>query len=250
MFEINRYSADEKCAWNGFIDLSKNGTFLFNRNYMDYHADRFHDFSLMFYCKGKLFAVLPANIRNGVLYSHQGLTYGGLVTNRSARAANICSLFKELNGYLKENGVRKVVYKALPWIYSKYMAEEDLYDSEDFVGYELEYTADYFRIGENTYTDPEYGLFFEDIFTVNDGGRFLPHVCDFMEEEGIDWHDDKYYGQRDGMELHLLVYIDFEETVFYETYDFIPVGTRFTLLNEDTMLVEFWGKTLLARRVA
>lgn len=127
MFEINRYSADEKCAWNGFIDLSKNGTFLFNRNYMDYHADRFHDFSLMFYCKGKLFAVLPANIRNGVLYSHQGLTYGGLVTNRSARAANICSLFKELNGYLKENGVRKVVYKALPWIYSKYMAEEDLY---------------------------------------------------------------------------------------------------------------------------
>ena len=130
------------------------------------------------------------------------------------------------------------------------VAEEDLYDSEDFVGYELEYTADYFRIGENTYTDPEYGMFFEDIFTVNDGGRFLPHVCDFMEEEGIDWHDDKYYGQRDGMELHLLVYIDFEETVFYETYDFIPVGTRFTLLNEDTMLVEFWGKTLLARRVA
>lgn len=103
------------------------------------------------------------------------------------------------------------------------VAEEDLYDSEDFVGYELEYTADYFRIGENTYTDPEYGMFFEDIFTVNDGGRFWPHVCDFMEEEGIDWHDDKYYGQRDGMELHLLVYIDFEETVFYETYDFIPV---------------------------
>lgn len=39
------------------------------------------------------------------------------------------------------------------------VAEEDLYDSEDFVGYELEYTADYFRIGENTYTDPEYGMF-------------------------------------------------------------------------------------------
>lgn len=56
------------------------------------------------------------------------------------------------------------------------VAEEDLYDSEDFVGYELEYTADYFRIGENTYTDPEYGLFFEDIFTVNDGADFC-HMC-------------------------------------------------------------------------
>ena len=52
-----------------------------------------------------------------------------------------------------------------------------------------------------------------------------------------------------GMMINITVK-DFEETVFYETYDFIPVGTRFTLLNEDTMLVEFWGKTLLARRVA
>ena len=76
-------------------------------------------------------------------------------------------------------------------------------------------------------------------------GNISPTVENILAD-----HDDKYYGQRDGMELHLLVYIDFEETVFYETYDFIPVGTRFTLLNEDTMLVEFWGKTLLARRVA
>ena len=44
------------------------------------------------------------------------------------------------------------------------VAEEDLYDSEDFVGYELEYTADYFRIGENTYTDPEYGLFLKTFY--------------------------------------------------------------------------------------
>lgn len=127
MFEISRYSADEKDVWNDFIDRSKNGTFLFNRNYMDYHADRFCDFSLMFYYKDKLYAVLPANIRDGVLYSHQGLTYGGLIMGNDAKAANICSLFTELNEYLRLNDVRKVVYKAVPWIYSRYMAEEDLY---------------------------------------------------------------------------------------------------------------------------
>lgn len=127
MFEISRYSADEKDVWNDFVDRSKNGTFLFNRNYMDYHADRFCDFSLMFYYKDKLYAVLPANIRDGVLYSHQGLTYGGLIMGNDAKAADICSLFTELNEYLRLNDVRNVVYKAVPWIYSRYMAEEDLY---------------------------------------------------------------------------------------------------------------------------
>ena len=46
------------------MKVSKNGTFLFLRAYMDYHSDRFHDHSLMFHNeKGKLIAVLPANIK-------------------------------------------------------------------------------------------------------------------------------------------------------------------------------------------
>ena len=84
MFEITRYSADKKAEWNDFISRSKNGTFLFNRNYMDYHSDRFDDHSLMFYIKDRLYAVLPANVKDGTLYSHQGLTYGGLVMEDSA----------------------------------------------------------------------------------------------------------------------------------------------------------------------
>ena len=52
------------------------------------------------------------------------------------------------------------------------------------------------------------------------------------------------------MELELVGCFVFEVAVGFETCDCFPVGTRFTLLNEDTMLVEFWGKTLLARRVA
>lgn len=50
---------------------------------MDYHADRFQDASLMIYRKGQLYALLPANRLNNILYSHQGLTYGGLITKKT-----------------------------------------------------------------------------------------------------------------------------------------------------------------------
>ena len=38
MFEIRRYSADKADEWNAFVATSKNGTFLFDRRYMDYHS--------------------------------------------------------------------------------------------------------------------------------------------------------------------------------------------------------------------
>lgn len=92
MFEIIRYSSDRKAEWDDFINRSKNGTFLFRRDYMDYHSDRFSDHSLMFYFKGRLYAVLPATVVGGTLYSHQGLTYGGLVMGRDAKAPK-CARF-------------------------------------------------------------------------------------------------------------------------------------------------------------
>ncbi|MBO4674331.1 MAG: GNAT family N-acetyltransferase [Bacteroidaceae bacterium] len=127
MFTIYRYSSDKQSAWDAFIAKSKNGTFLMYRGYMDYHSDRFVDCSLMFYLKEKLYAVIPANICGDTFYSHQGLTYGGLVMNEKCTAANILQLFEEMNEWLKGQGVKKVVYKPIPHIYSSMPAEEDLY---------------------------------------------------------------------------------------------------------------------------
>lgn len=127
MFEITRYTAARKEEWDGFVKTSKNGTFLLDRNYMDYHSTRFEDHSLMFYRDGRLYAMLPANVKDGVLYSHQGLTYGGLVMHEDASAANIATLFSELNALLKDEGISKVVYKPTPWIYHLLPSEEDLY---------------------------------------------------------------------------------------------------------------------------
>lgn len=126
-FSIKRYTANDKEQWNDFLTSSKNATFLLHRNYMDYHSDRFADCSLMVYKENKLYALLPANQANGTFYSHQGLTYGGLITNSKATADDVCQVFVTLNNYLQQQGFRKVVYKAIPWIYQQLPAEEDLY---------------------------------------------------------------------------------------------------------------------------
>ena len=128
MFHIKRYDKNtDREAWNAFVAQSKNGTFLFDRNYMDYHSDRFEDFSLMFYLNEKLYALLPAHINGNAIQSHMGLTYGGLVMENNASAARIVVLFQELNAYLAAQGIRSVLYKCVPWAYHLVPAEEDLY---------------------------------------------------------------------------------------------------------------------------
>lgn len=128
MFDIIRYSADKADEWNAFVAASKNGTFLFDRRYMDYHSDRFLDHSLMFYEKGKLYAVMPANDdKHGSLCSHQGLTYGGLIMDKGCRAAKVRDLFLQMNDFLRDEVFHRVVYKHIPYIYSSLPAEEDLF---------------------------------------------------------------------------------------------------------------------------
>lgn len=124
---IRRYKATDAAEWDCFVSKTRNGTFLFMRAYMDYHADRFHDHSLMVFRKNKLCALLPANEKGETLYTHGGLTYGGLLTIASLGATDVCEIFELINSYLTDQGFKKVIYKAIPWIYHRQPAEEDRY---------------------------------------------------------------------------------------------------------------------------
>ena len=127
MFDIRRYTKADEQVWNSYVATAKNATFLFNRSYMDYHKDRFTDFSLLFYKKEKLYALLPAHIKKDVLYSHFGLTYGGLIMDHQVTSADTLVLFEELNAYLRMRNITKVAYRPTPSIYHSIPAEEDLY---------------------------------------------------------------------------------------------------------------------------
>ena len=45
MIAVRPYTPDEAECWNELVAQSRNGTFLFDRRYMDYHSDRFADHS-------------------------------------------------------------------------------------------------------------------------------------------------------------------------------------------------------------
>ena len=127
MFEIKRFAPTDKERWNSYVREAKNATFLLDRAYMDYHQDRFADASLLFYKEGRLYALLPAHIANDTLYTHLGLTYGGLVMDYRVTASDTLCLFEELNTYLRTQHIKRVVYRPTPSIYHLIPAEEDLY---------------------------------------------------------------------------------------------------------------------------
>ena len=127
MFEVRKYDIADRQEWDSFIGKSKNGTFLFKRGYMEYHNDRFEDCSLLVYDNKKLRAVLPANVKDNILQSHGGLTYGGLISDGCMTTEAAMEMFSEINKYLLEQGIEKVIYKPTPWIYHTLPAEEDLY---------------------------------------------------------------------------------------------------------------------------
>lgn len=127
-YRIERYTPGKEAEWNSFVDSSRNGTFLHKRGYMDYHAHRFADHSLMFYRGEELVAILPAHMKDTTFCSHNGLTYGGLLFANSATTDAVLSLFNILRNYLLENtSATSIIYKPTPHIYHSYPCEEDLY---------------------------------------------------------------------------------------------------------------------------
>lgn len=124
---IEKYNTEYKSVWDDFVSSSRNGTFLFYRGYMEYHSGRFQDYSLMFFEKNKLVALLPANISEQVFYSHQGLTYGGLILSEDTKTPQTIEIIDTVVKYLQENKVSKIIYKPIPHIYHRYPSEDDLY---------------------------------------------------------------------------------------------------------------------------
>jgi hypothetical protein len=114
-------------VWNDFVKSGKNGMFLFDRDYMEYHSDRFSDHSILFFRDSKVLCLLPANIREGTLYSHEGLTFGGMISNHEMKVTLMLEVFDALAEHCKKEGVKEIFYKAIPHIYHSIPAEEDLY---------------------------------------------------------------------------------------------------------------------------
>ncbi len=105
---IINYSAAYRDTWNAFIEKSINGTFLFHRDFMEYHSDRFTDASLLVFDNGQLVCCVPASTSQSTFYSHQGLTYGGFVLLEST--LNVERIIQVVLEHLYAQDYSKIVF--------------------------------------------------------------------------------------------------------------------------------------------
>lgn len=129
MITVERYAPRMAGEWNALVAASRNATFMHDRRYMDYHADRFDDFSLVARDgKGRALALLPACRKGDTLSSHAGLSYGGwLLPDRRCDALDMLEIWDAMTVLLRASGVKELIYKPSPHIYHRRPAEEDLY---------------------------------------------------------------------------------------------------------------------------
>ncbi|WP_434782239.1 GNAT family N-acetyltransferase [Ferrovum myxofaciens] len=126
-FALMVYDTSLFGTWDSVVNKSKNGNFLHLRNYMDYHAHRFDERSVIVEKNAKPVAIFPCNRLGNQVVSHGGLTYGGLIYGNDLHTIEILEIFGMLMQHYKQMGASTLVYKAIPHIFHRYPAEEDLY---------------------------------------------------------------------------------------------------------------------------
>ena len=129
LYKVALYRNEMVSAWNDFVVGSGNDCFLFNRNYMDYHKDHFFDQSAIISKEDKIIALFPANISQDkkTIFSHQGLTFGGLIAFPGMRLLESMEIFQSLMVFYREQGVETVIYKPLPANFRQYRSEHESY---------------------------------------------------------------------------------------------------------------------------
>ena len=116
-YTIKRYNSEYFTIWNAFVSSSSNATFLFHRDFMEYHSDRFEDYSLLVFEDEKLISILPANRVDDTIFSHQGLTYGGFVFENDISILQIKLVILNTLSFLKENNFKTLKIKEIVSIY-------------------------------------------------------------------------------------------------------------------------------------
>jgi len=125
MVTVVRYRPEFRDAWDSFVPMCRNSSFLFLRSYMEYHKDHISDISLMIYRKDRLSALFPACINNdGTVSSHEGLSYGGMLITPEEHSDNNMTYLAEVMRFYHDKGYEKLIIRQMPAFYSTLPVDE------------------------------------------------------------------------------------------------------------------------------
>lgn len=127
---VRPYDESDAEAWDSFCQEALQGTFLHTRRFLSYHGDRFVDQSLVLESDKAWVGLFPAAMdptRRKCIISHPGITYGGLLHHGGVQGANAIEALRQIQMHYQQLGFQEIIYKAVPFIYNKASAQDDLY---------------------------------------------------------------------------------------------------------------------------
>ena len=128
--KIKTYTDKFENDWDDFVRHSRNGTFMQQRKFINYHAEgKFQDYSLMAYDdQNRITAVIPAALkREGetwIFCSHPGASHGGIIINQKFDTSKALKLIPLLIEQCRGMGVKAIEIKMVPRIYHSWPSDE------------------------------------------------------------------------------------------------------------------------------
>jgi hypothetical protein len=121
---------DDAARWDEFCAGAHGATFLHSRRFLSYHSDRFVDQSIVIEDTGDWLGVMPAArhpVEHDLVVSHPGITYGGMLHHGRLRGGEMLAALRSAATLWHAAGFARLQYKAVPHIYQRAPAQEDLY---------------------------------------------------------------------------------------------------------------------------
>ena len=129
MREINiePLCAGNEKEWDRLVEESHNGHLMAKSGFFRYHEDRFEDASLLLRCRSRPLGVIPGNVDGDTFWSHQGVSFGGLILRRRARFGEVGTAVAALLEHLQSRGCARLMYRPAPHPYHRQPRDEDVY---------------------------------------------------------------------------------------------------------------------------
>lgn len=97
---VRAYEPGDAARWDEHVARCPKGTVLHTRRFLGYHRNRFEDASLVVQDGGKWAAVMPAARVDGVVVSHPGATFGGVLVPKHANARAVDEALAAIRAHL------------------------------------------------------------------------------------------------------------------------------------------------------
>jgi hypothetical protein len=128
---IVEYAEHDAADWDEFVSRAPMASFLHTRRFLSYHGRRFRDLSLLL--KNDAYGILgllpaaadPLDARRVI--SHPGITFGGMLHAGNLNGEKMIDALGAVRDYYLSQGMRSLLYKAIPAIYHQVPSGDDLY---------------------------------------------------------------------------------------------------------------------------